>query len=133
MDFANESRLIEFLDTFDKPYTPNEGPAFEADLKHLISLYPDSPAFGSPFDTGNNTFGIDPGFKRAAAIVGDFAFQALRRAWIQALTSFGVDGYGYLFTYPNAANPAEPQLGGKSLHCAKDFDGDGTVYSCTYV
>lgn len=33
----------------------------------ILELYPDDPALGSPFNTGNDTFGL-PGFKRAAAI-----------------------------------------------------------------
>ena len=34
----------------------------------VISLYPDDPSAGSPFGTGNQTFGTSPAFKRAAAI-----------------------------------------------------------------
>ncbi|SRR6266576_5954823 len=34
----------------------------------LIELYPDNPAFGSPFNTENETFGLSPFFKQAAAI-----------------------------------------------------------------
>ena len=35
----------------------------------LLELYPDIPALGSPFNTGNETFGLLTGYKRAAAIV----------------------------------------------------------------
>ena len=34
----------------------------------LLQLYPNEPALGSPFNTGNETFGLSPIFKQAAAI-----------------------------------------------------------------
>lgn len=34
----------------------------------LIQLYPDVPALGSPFDTGNETFGLSSVYKQAAAL-----------------------------------------------------------------
>lgn len=34
----------------------------------LLELYPDVPALGSPFNTGNDTFGLSPGFKRICAL-----------------------------------------------------------------
>ncbi|CAA7263293.1 unnamed protein product [Cyclocybe aegerita] len=66
----------------------------------LLKLYPDDPALGSPFNTGNQTFGLPPGFKRQAAIMGDITFQSQRRSWIQAASRVGVKTYGYLFTQP---------------------------------
>ena len=39
----------------------------QSTVDRILELYPDDPALGSPFNTGNNTFGL-PGFKRAAAI-----------------------------------------------------------------
>jgi hypothetical protein len=33
-----------------------------------VSLYPDDPSAGSPFNTGNKTFGLGPGYKRGFAI-----------------------------------------------------------------
>ena len=68
---------------------------------------------GSPFGTGNNTFGFDPLYKRYAALLGDFQFQAPRRAWQQAATKFGVKNYGYLFTDQDAVLPGLPEAGGE--------------------
>lgn len=34
----------------------------------LLDLYPDVAALGSPFGTGNNTFGLSSQYKRASAI-----------------------------------------------------------------
>lgn len=39
-------------------------------VRTLLDLYPDIPALGSPFDTGNETFGLPTSYKREAAIVG---------------------------------------------------------------
>jgi acetylcholinesterase len=40
----------------------------DSSVEKLIDLYPDNPAFGSPFNTGNETFGLSPFFKQGAAI-----------------------------------------------------------------
>uniref|UniRef100_A0A8H7XT35 Carboxylic ester hydrolase n=1 Tax=Psilocybe cubensis TaxID=181762 RepID=A0A8H7XT35_PSICU len=74
--------------------------AFESTVAKLLELYPDDPALGSPFNTGNQTFGLNSNFKRAAALFGDLAFQGQRRAWIQAASRVGVKTFGYLFTQP---------------------------------
>ena len=76
--------VVEPLDVIDQPFTTTPSAAFQGDIEELLDLYPDNPALGSPFGTGNNTFGAGAEYKRAAAIVDDVAFQAPRRAWIQA-------------------------------------------------
>ena len=82
-----------------------------------MSLYPDDPSAGSPFGTGNQTFGTGPGYKRAAALctssilctvsvsvltgycesVGDIHFQAPRRFWSRTTVA---PSYAYIFTDP---------------------------------
>ena len=37
-------------------------------MDKVLSLYPDDPSAGSPFGTGNQTFGTGSGYKREAAI-----------------------------------------------------------------
>lgn len=37
-------------------------------VDQLLQLYPNEAALGSPFNTGNETFGLSPAFKQAAAI-----------------------------------------------------------------
>jgi acetylcholinesterase len=53
-------------------FTPPVSSVTEAELDsaadRLLELYPDIPALGSPFNTVNDTFGLSPGFKRAAAL-----------------------------------------------------------------
>ena len=37
-------------------------------VQNILRLYPDIPALGSPFGTGNETFGLSSVYKQAAAI-----------------------------------------------------------------
>ncbi|KNZ71681.1 Lipase 2 [Termitomyces sp. J132] len=74
----------------------------------LLKLYPDIPALGSPFNTGNQTFGLSSVFKQAAAIDGDLSFQSQRRNFNEVAAKAGLKTYGYLFTEPQ---PGSGQLG----------------------
>jgi len=51
-------------------YTPSPlgADALSTGIDEVVSLYPDDPRAGSPYGTGNETFGTGPGFKRGAAI-----------------------------------------------------------------
>lgn len=42
--------------------------ALAAAVNKILQLYPDIPALGSPFGTGNNTFGLSSQYKRFASI-----------------------------------------------------------------
>lgn len=44
-------------------------------VKELLQYYPRSPAAGSPYGTGNETFGRGAQYKRFASLFGDLAFQ----------------------------------------------------------
>ncbi|KAH9977929.1 Alpha/Beta hydrolase protein [Lactifluus volemus] len=96
-------------------YTPSpSGPdSLRASLDNLISLYPNDPSAGSPFGTGNETFGTGPGYKRGAAILGDIFFQAPRRFWSQTTSA---PSYSYIFTEPQpGGNPAAGVYHGSEL------------------
>lgn len=107
-------------------YSP---PAVPTDvMDELMNLYPDDPAEGSPYFTGNETFGLSPGFKRISAIrmnlpsyvrhfltlntVGDLAFASQRRLWSQTTADAGVKSYAYRFAQRLSSTPA--YLGGAS-------------------
>uniref|UniRef100_A0A8H7XNH5 Carboxylic ester hydrolase n=1 Tax=Psilocybe cubensis TaxID=181762 RepID=A0A8H7XNH5_PSICU len=77
-------------------------------MKQILRLYPDIPALGSPFNTGNQTFGLSSQYKRGAAILGDWIFQAPRRAMSTSLREQGIPVYGYQFTEPTAISPIAP-------------------------
>ncbi|KAJ7450829.1 extracellular triacylglycerol lipase precursor [Mycena latifolia] len=74
--------------------------ALENAVSELLQLDPDIPALGSPFNTGNNTFGLSTQFKRAAAIGTDLNFLSQRRLWMEAAATAGVPTFAYLFTQP---------------------------------
>jgi hypothetical protein len=52
------------------------------DIATLAENYPEDPAEGSPFGTGDNN-AVTPQFKRIAALIGDYAFQGPRRFFLQ--------------------------------------------------
>ncbi|KAF7762435.1 CAZyme family CE10 [Agaricus bisporus var. burnettii] len=82
-------------------YSPPIVPPAELDraVDKLLQLYPDIPALGSPFNTGDETFHLPSSFKRISALVGDLWFQSQRRFWQQTATKAGVKSWGYLFTH----------------------------------
>ncbi|KAJ7215194.1 triacylglycerol lipase [Mycena rebaudengoi] len=73
------------------------------------NLYPDVPALGSPFGTGNETWGFNSEYKRAAALLGDLFIQAPRRHWSEIASQHGTKVFSYIFTDPQPENP--PFLG----------------------
>ncbi|SJL04003.1 uncharacterized protein ARMOST_07360 [Armillaria ostoyae] len=75
-------------------------------MDELMNLYPDDPAEGSPYNTGNETFGLSPGFKRISAILGDLAFASQRRLWSQTTADAGVKSYAYRFAQRLSSTPA---------------------------
>ena len=80
----------------------------------MLELYPDNPALGSPFGTGNETFGAGMEYKRAAAMLTDLSFTSLRRNWTQTTSAEGVPAFGYIFADQHAALQ-DPSLGGQSM------------------
>ncbi|PSS22637.1 hypothetical protein PHLCEN_2v3064 [Hermanssonia centrifuga] len=112
INITGATELLEFFAILDRPDATQLDPSFIATADEILILYPDDPALGSPFGTGNDTFGLDPEYKRITAITGDLAFQALRRAWIEAAIAVGVPAFGYIFTDPESVMASEPWLGG---------------------
>ncbi|THV00778.1 esterase 1 [Dendrothele bispora CBS 962.96] len=111
---ANVTYTTELLETmlmanFSPPLVPAR--MLDSSITRLLELYPDVPALGSPFNTGNETFGRLPGFKRASALLGDLSFESQRRLLSQTVSKAGVKTYAYLFTQPQPN--IDPSLGGK--------------------
>lgn len=79
-----------------------------------MDLYPDNPALGSPFGTGNDTFGLSPEFKRVAAIEGDMLFTAKRRELVGLYADNHLPAFAYLFTEPQPELP--PFDGGQRIY-----------------
>ncbi|KAH6906711.1 triacylglycerol lipase 3 [Coprinopsis sp. MPI-PUGE-AT-0042] len=82
--------------------TTNNATGLEKLADGLLKLYPDVPALGSPYRTGNELFGLTPIYKRTSAIEGDITFAFPLRHWMQAAAKHGVKQYGYLFSHAKA-------------------------------
>ncbi|KAF7416152.1 hypothetical protein PC9H_002415 [Pleurotus ostreatus] len=92
---------------------PSSGAESQAQIEEvvdkLMELYPDIPALGSPYNTGNETFGLSSQYKRLGSLLGDLTFVAPVRLHLKALAKADVKLYSYLFTEDSGARP--PQEG----------------------
>ena len=113
---TNLSTPDDFLTAFglaDQPFSDPFPSDFLQAMQKIFELYPDDPALGSPFGTGNKTFLSGKEYKRAAAIFGDVVFQAPKRAWLETASAAGVKTFGYLFDDQSAVPLLFPRLGGQ--------------------
>ncbi|KAF9495572.1 lipase [Pleurotus eryngii] len=102
---ASSQEIREYLHK-SYPSSGSDPEALDKVLDTLMSLYPDIPALGSPYNTGNETFGLSSQFKRMAALLGDLMFVAPGRLHLKALALANVPVYSYLFTEkPGSAPP----------------------------
>ncbi|KAJ3886403.1 extracellular triacylglycerol lipase precursor [Lentinula edodes] len=107
VNYTTELIMDLLVANFSPPAVPSVSETqLENATMRLLELYPDVPALGSPFNTGNDTFGLSSGYKRVAALLGDISFQSQRRLWMQTASNAGVKTFGYLFTQPQPTNPA---------------------------
>ncbi|KAK0194653.1 Alpha/Beta hydrolase protein [Armillaria mellea] len=109
--------IKDYMATTYSPFPPTISDAI---LERFLELYPDDPSLGSPYGTGNETFGLPSGFKRVAAMGGDMTFDAQRRTWTQTavqagnsslyLSKWGVPhGSEIPFIYGTLNSSAEPE------------------------
>ncbi|KAK4699141.1 hypothetical protein P7C70_g7125, partial [Phenoliferia sp. Uapishka_3] len=71
--------------------------ANDSEIATLALYYPQDPTQGSPFDT-NYANQLSPQFKRLAAFIGDYAFQAPRRFFLNEVNKIGkVSTWSYDF------------------------------------
>ncbi|KAG9124350.1 hypothetical protein FRC07_011949 [Ceratobasidium sp. 392] len=75
----------------------NTGITNETAVRELLKYYPDDPAAGSPYGTGNETFGQGAQYKRYASIFNDLLFQAPRRNHLKTAADFRVKSWSYEF------------------------------------
>ncbi|KAL1750914.1 Alpha/Beta hydrolase protein [Schizophyllum commune] len=83
---------------------PDDPASVGSALDEFIAMYPDDPSEGCPYNSGNDTFGLDPGYKRLTSIIGDAYFHALRRKWGQIASVSGAPTYAFLFAQPAAGD-----------------------------
>ncbi|KAL1742655.1 Alpha/Beta hydrolase protein [Schizophyllum fasciatum] len=107
----NETLVRLLLKTLLSPPVDGHTDAeLQATIDQILDLYPDDPALGSPYNTGNETFGLSSQYKRVASILGDNMFHSQRRLWQQHANEAGVPTYGYLFADP-PSDGSDPRLG----------------------
>lgn len=75
-----EAEFLNYIHTFFYPRAPKDA------LLPLLDLYPNDPAQGSPFGTGDANQ-LAPMYKRMASFQGDFTFQAPRRFFLKHQSS----------------------------------------------
>ncbi|KAK0224107.1 Alpha/Beta hydrolase protein [Armillaria fumosa] len=116
LNYTNDLLLENLNANFSPPAVPPNV------LGDFLALYPDGPAAGSPYNTGNDTFGLSPFYKKCAAlnlyiyspltcltyaVLGsDLMFDSQRRLWIQTTSEAGVKVFGQRFTQPLFTTPA---------------------------
>ncbi|KAG5652526.1 hypothetical protein H0H81_004683 [Sphagnurus paluster] len=90
-----DNDLLSFL---EKDYLNRNASFFhnQPSTAALEALYPNVPALGSPYGTGNATF-FGAQFKRAAAIYGDVHFHWARRNFLSVGVAKGINCWSYLF------------------------------------
>lgn len=79
----------------------------------LLQQYPNVPALGCPYDTGNETFGLDPTYKQAASLWSDASFIARRRHFIRSNNQHGQQKVWTYNWEGNGPNGTAPYMGGK--------------------
>ncbi|KAF8711982.1 Extracellular triacylglycerol lipase precursor, partial [Rhizoctonia solani] len=80
----------------------------ETTAKRLLEYYPEDPSAGSPYNTGNNTFGRATQYKRAASVLGDLLFEAPRRDFVQVANKLGVPAWVTLAYKLDPGAPTDP-------------------------
>jgi acetylcholinesterase len=66
---TNDASQVWVKSNFTPPLVPFVGyKMLNASTSRIAQLYPNDPAAGAPFGTGNETFGFNPEFKRLAAL-----------------------------------------------------------------
>ena len=108
LNLSNPALLGLALSTLEPSGLPNN-----ITTEVLTKVYPPVLSLGSPFGTGNETFGLGSlatGYKQASAILSDAAFQASRR-WFQ--TQSVSNGFDNVWSYfwNHTALSTKPVLG----------------------
>ncbi|KAL0953999.1 hypothetical protein HGRIS_005156 [Hohenbuehelia grisea] len=102
--------IYDYLKGWNSP-SPSNMHAFNETVDGLLKLYPDDPSLGSPYNTGNDTFGFSRTFKRLAAILGDLLFIGPQRHANQQYRKAGLNVYGYHFTDPQTTIDVPAYMG----------------------
>ena len=69
-------------------------------IQELVTLYPEDPAAGAPYNTGD-LYELYPQFKRIASLLGDYTFTIMRRVFLSVVSkqSPTVPSWSFLSSY----------------------------------
>ncbi|KAF8608522.1 alpha/beta-hydrolase [Ceratobasidium sp. AG-I] len=98
-------------------------------VNQLLNYYPTDPSAGSPYNTGNNTFGRSAQYKRAASVIGDVLFEAPRRDFLKVATSLNVPAWSYQFAQTGLDDPQWGAAHSFELLSVFQYIPDGTEQS----
>ncbi|KAJ7439512.1 esterase 1 [Mycena latifolia] len=103
-NYAYDEMVINnlIMTNFSPPTTSFSNLKAAADT--IVLNYPEDPTSGSPFNTGNETWGFALNFNTCTA-EGDISFQSQRRLWAQTASAQGVKVFCYLFDQPQTPPP----------------------------
>ena len=63
--------IVSLMDADNGCFVPHRS----CTMQELLQYYPADPAAGSPYGSGNDTFGLAAQYKRLVSLVGDLIFQ----------------------------------------------------------
>ncbi|KAH8824544.1 extracellular triacylglycerol lipase precursor [Flagelloscypha sp. PMI_526] len=105
-EYVTSSDLIRsFILDNSSPPGPLGSNALTTGVDKILQLYPNYPAVGSPFGTGNETWGYPKEFKQYAAIFGDFFVTARTRGLAEEVSKTGQPTFYYYFIDLDAILP----------------------------
>ncbi|KAG9093119.1 hypothetical protein FRC07_011531 [Ceratobasidium sp. 392] len=99
--FTNNPETADDIVTYLTAAYPGQDYELDATAtKKLLEFYPTDLSEGSPYGTGNETFGRAAQYKRAASLVGDLCCTAPRRHFTQDAVARNRKVWSYLFSQP---------------------------------
>ncbi|ESK83717.1 extracellular triacylglycerol lipase precursor [Moniliophthora roreri MCA 2997] len=128
-----EDTLRRLFDAFAP--SPAGDKALENAIAKVIDIYTDDPSVGSPFGTGNQTFGLNPEYKRYASILGDLIQNSERRLFARKTNEASVPMYAYQFSDPDAVKvvPSEFRVSFGTANAAPGSLGVPHTSEISYV
>ncbi|RPD58884.1 alpha/beta-hydrolase [Lentinus tigrinus ALCF2SS1-7] len=99
LDFPNGTQVAfrrteaQFEQLIRASFFPNIS---DVEMSRLLQLYPDDPAQGAPYGTGDE-FQFVSMWKRIASLMGDAGVIAIRRLFVETVAAFGQRAWTYIY------------------------------------
>ncbi|KAH9926258.1 alpha/beta-hydrolase [Epithele typhae] len=96
------SNDTEFAETIRVAYYANIS---DAQMARLLALYPNDPALGAPYRTGDQNV-LTPMYKRLASLAGDVGVDAVRKVFARSFAAQGENVWAYRYARNRDVIPA---------------------------